>query len=150
VRKALGDVRPELVEWWSWHDGAEVDALPVADGPGIYYRGENTLLEPWHVLSVDDAVRIRRWYRATAPFVGPAWVPVLDTDGAGTLFADERGALQILDEGVREQFASLREFVELAVRAFDAGAVRPSAMNARAPAADHAKLDGDLRRLTSW
>jgi hypothetical protein len=47
-------------------------------------------------------------------------------------------------------FASLREFVELVVRAFDTGAVRPSPMDARAPAADPEKLEGDLRRLAFW
>lgn len=79
-------------------------------------------------------------------------------DGRPVLFADAgaRGPAQlhILDEGQLElppvQFASLRAFVELVLRAFDAGAVRPSAMDARAPAADAARLDGDLRRLAFW
>ena len=35
----------DLVAWWSWHDGAEVDAPAIDDGPGIYFRAENT--EPW-------------------------------------------------------------------------------------------------------
>ena len=76
-------------------------------------------------------------------------------DGPPVLLADAGAAgpapLHILDEGQLElpaaHFASLHEFVELIVRAFDAGAVRPSPMDARAPAADPARLDGDLRRL---
>jgi hypothetical protein len=86
------------------------------------------------------------------------WIPVSLVDGRPVLFADAgaRGPapLHILDEGQLElppaQFASLREFVELIVRVFDVGAVRPSPMDARAPAADPARLDGDLRRLAFW
>ncbi len=65
--------------------------------------------------------------------------------------AEGPAPLHILDEGQLGLppvlYASLREFVELIVGAFDAGAVRPSPMDARAPAADSARLEGELRRL---
>jgi hypothetical protein len=148
----------DLVAWWSWHDGAEVDAPVIDDGPGIFFSAENTLLEPWHVLSLDDALRNRRWFREVNDRLPAEWIPVSLVDGAPVLLADAGAGgpapLHILDEGQFELppvlFASLREFVELVVRAFDAGAVRPSPMDARAPAADPERLEGDLRRLAFW
>ena len=148
----------DLVAWWSWHDGAEVDAPAIDDGPGIYLRAENTLLEPWHVLALEEALRHRRWLAEVEDRLPAEWIPVALVDGHPVLLADAGAAgpapLHILDEGQLESpaahFASLHEFVELIVRAFDAGAVRPSPMDARAPAADPARLDGDLRRLAFW
>ncbi len=62
--------------------------------------------------------------------------------------------LHILDEGQLGPppvlFASLRDFVELVVRAFDAGAGRSSPIDARAPADDDERLDRELRRLAFW
>jgi len=145
----------DLIAWWSWHDGAAIDAPPVDDGPGIFFRGENTLLEPWHVLSLNEALRNRRWFRELDDRLPAEWIPVALVDGRPVLLADAGAEgpapLHILDEGQLGPppvlFASLREFVELVVRAFDAGAVRPSPMDARAPAADAEQLDGELRRL---
>jgi hypothetical protein len=148
----------DIVAWWSWHDGAEVDAPAIDDGPGIFFRAENTLLEPWHVLSIDEALRNRRWLLEVDDRLPAEWVPVAIVDGQPILLADAGATgpapLHILDEGQLEsppvQFASLHEFVELVLGAFAAGAVRPSQMDARAPAADAARLDGDLRRLAFW
>src|SRR4051794_37108482 len=84
----------DLLVWWGWHDGAEIDAPPLEPGPSIYLRAENTLLGPWHLLSLAEAVRVRRWLRETHDAAGiggvfPAsWVPVLVTDGGGELCAD--------------------------------------------------------------
>ena len=148
----------DLVTWWSWHDGALVDAPAIEDGPGIFFRAENTLLEPWHVLSLDEGLRNRRWLREADDRLPAEWVPIALVDGQPVLLADAGAAgpapLHILDEGQLEsppvQFASLHEFVELVLGAFAAGAVRPSPMDARAPAADAARLEGDLRRLAFW
>ena len=148
----------DLIAWWSWHDGAAIDAPPVDDGPGIFFRGENTLLEPWHVLSLNEALRNRRWFRELDDRLPAEWIPVALVDGRPVLLADAGAEgpapLHILDEGQLGPppvlFASLREFVELVVRAFDAGAVRPSPMDAHAPAADAARLEGDLRRRAFW
>jgi hypothetical protein len=148
----------DLVVWWSWHDGAAVDAPAVHLGPGIYFRAENTLLEPWHVLSLKEALRHRRWLGSIDGRIPADWIPVALVDGRPVLIADAgaggHAPLHILDEGQLElppvQFASLSEFVELVLRAFDAGAVRPSPMDARAPATDPARLDGELRRLAFW
>jgi len=148
----------DLIQWWSWHDGAEIDAPSIDDGPGIFFRAENTLLEPWHVLSLEEALRNRRWLREVDDRLPADWIPVALVDGHPVLLADAGAAgpapLHILDEGQLGQppvqFASLREFVELVLRAFDAGAVRPSPMDAHAPAADAARLEGDLRRLAFW
>jgi hypothetical protein len=148
----------DLVAWWSWHDGAKVDAPAVDDGPGIFFRAENTLLEPWHVVSLVEALRNRRWFRNVDDRLPLEWIPVALVDGRSVLFANAGAGgpapLHILDEAQLElpaaQFASLREFVELVLSAFDAGAVGPSPMDARAPAVDAARLDGDLRRLAFW
>jgi hypothetical protein len=136
----------------------------VESGPGIYQRGENTLVGPWLLLSLADAIRIRRWLRqlhdetGLAHLLPEAWVPILTTDGAGELCADSAapGAapLHILDEGYLEppppQFASLSEFVELLLKAFDEGLIVPDAMDSRAPQVSEAALKTDLRRLIIW
>jgi hypothetical protein len=168
VREALAaegvPAHDDLVTWWGWHDGVEIDAPAVESGPGIYQRGENTLVGPWLLLSLADAIRIRRWFRELHDRAGighllpDAWVPVLTTDGAGELFADAAASgaapLHILDEGYLEvpppQFASLAEFVELLSRAFDEGFIGPDAMDARAPQVAEAALKTDLRRLIIW
>lgn len=49
----------DLVTWWSWHDGAEIAAPAVDSGAGVYLRPENTLVSPWHVLSLAEAIRSR-------------------------------------------------------------------------------------------
>ena len=130
----------DLVTWWSWHDGALVDAPAIEDGPGIFFRAENTLLEPWHVLSLDEGLRNRRWLREADDRLPAEWVPIALVDGQPVLLADAGAAGP----------APLHEFVELVLGAFAAGAVRPSPMDARAPAADAARLEGDLRRLAFW
>ena len=154
----------DLVTWWSWHDGVEIGASPVKHGPGIWYRAENTVIGPWHVLSLADMVRIRRWYRETYDEAGlghllPAsWAPVLTTDGAGELCADAaaggRAPLHILGEGYVEppppQFASLAELVELVLAVFDEGLIVPGPQDPHAPWADAARLTGDKRRLAYW
>src|SRR5919108_6650080 len=67
VFEGEGLVAPDdAVGWWSWHDGAVVaDAPSVLSGPGVYLRSENTLVEDWHVLSLDEATRTYRWFRET-------------------------------------------------------------------------------------
>jgi hypothetical protein len=153
----------DLVAWWSWHDGAAVDAPAVDDGPGIYFRPENTLVEPWHVLSLEEALRNRRWYRrlyddsGLSGLLPPDWVPVLLVDGRPVLLADAGSAgpapLHVLDEGQLEappaQFASLAELAQLVVRAFDEGAVRPGRQDPRTPAIDP-DAAGDARRLVHF
>jgi hypothetical protein len=153
----------DLVVWWGWHDGAAVDAPPVEDGPGIYFRPENTLVEPWHVLSLEEALRNRRWYRqlydesGLSSLLPSDWVPVLLVDGRPVLLADTGAPgpapLHVLDEGQLEpappQFESLAELARLVVRAFDDGAVRPGSQDPRAPAIDPAAA-GDVRRLVHF
>jgi hypothetical protein len=148
----------DLVAWWGWHDGVTIDAPQVDEGPGIFFRGENTLLEPWHVLSLEEALRNRRWFRGVDDRLPAEWIPVALVDGRPVLLADAGAEgpapLHILDEAQLGLppvlFASLHEFVALVVGAFDAGAVRPSPMDARAPAADPERLGGELRRLAFW
>jgi hypothetical protein len=162
VRSALESegvpAHDDLVAWWGWHDGADIDAPPLEDGPGLFFRAENTLLEPWHVLSLDDALRNRRWLRSVDDRLPEAWIPIALVDGQPVLLADAGAAgpapLHVLDEGQLGpppvQFASLQEFADLVVAAFDTGAVRASPMDERAPAADPERLSGELRRLAFW
>ena len=154
----------DLLTWWSWHDGAEVGAPPVESGPGIHYRAENTLFGPWHILSVAEALRIRRWqlemHRGlTIEQAFPAsWLPVLTTDGAGDLCADTGAPgptpLRIRDEGFfgvePPKFSSLSELVECILEVFDAGLVVPARWDPRVPSADLATLAAGQRRLVVW
>jgi hypothetical protein len=146
----------DVVTWWSWHDGA--DAGDVAEdytGPGIYFRPESTLVGPWHVISLDDALRIRRWWRETAPQLVPeSWFPVLQFEGTPVLCADDVGVLHVIDEGFPEppppQFSSLGDFVATVIRLFDEGLVVPHPEDERVPWFDATALEGDVRRLCFW
>ena len=156
----------DLVTWWSWHDGAEVDATTLESGPGLHYRAENTLFGPWHILSLAEALRIRRWqleaHRGlTIEQAFPAsWLPVLTTDGAGDLCANTGApapaptSLHIRDEGYfgvePPKFSSLSELVQCILEVFDAGLVVPAQWDPRVPSADLARLPADQRRLVVW
>jgi len=168
VREALAaeGVKPhdDLVIWWGWHDGAEVLPPAPSDPPIPPDSGENMLLGPWHVVSLDESVRFRRWQRNEYEALGmgdlipQSWVPVLVAGEAGELWADVEAdgpaPLQIRDEGYLgsepPQFASLEEFVRLAIRAFDEGLVGPDPMFGTAPGLGDAALQTDLRRLIVW
>jgi hypothetical protein len=149
-------VHDDVVTWWGWHDGADAgDVAADYTGPGIYFRPENTLIGPWHVISLGDALRIRDWWRDAAPQLLPeSWLPVLQFEGTPVLCADESGALHVLDEGSPEpvppQFSSLADFVESVLRLFDEGLVVPHPEDGRVPWFDAAALEGDLRRLCFW
>jgi hypothetical protein len=150
------DLDDDVATWWSWHDGAEA-GRPADDysGPGIYFRPENTLVGPWHVISLDDALRIRRWWSYAAPQLVPeSWLPVLQFEGTPVLCADKGGALHVTDEGFPEppppQFDSLADFVETVIRLFDEGLVVPHPEDERVPWFEAETLEGDLRRLCFW
>jgi hypothetical protein len=104
VVATVGDV-PELVGWWTWHDGAAVPGPPITEGPGVVEEAENYLPGDWHILSLDEAVRIHDWYRADLALIGgsdalPAsWFPMLKEDSVpGELWYDrEGGALFMVD-----------------------------------------------------
>jgi Mg-chelatase subunit ChlD len=160
IRAALDaeGLRPheDVVTWFGWHDGA--GGGEVADdysGPGIYFRPENTLVGPWHVVSLDDALRIRRWWRAAAREQVPeTWLPVLQFEGTPVLCADTDAALHVIDEGFPApsppQFSSLADFVTAVIRLFDEGLVVSHPEDERVPWFDAASLEGDLRRLCFW
>ena len=157
---------PDVVDWWGWHDGvALMDAPPVLSGPGVYLRSENTLVEDWHVLSLADAVRNHRWFRATyAEAGGPdllpgGWFPILMTGAKPAVWidccvADDTPAPLYVDEHLPEPvaplFASLADFAGTIIRAFDEGLTKPHPEDPRVPIFDAAALKGDLRRLSYW
>jgi hypothetical protein len=157
---------PDVVAWWGWHDGvALTDAPPVLSGPGVYLRSENTLVEDWHVLSVADAVRNHRWFRAVyAESGGPdllpkGWFPILMTGAKPAMWidcgiADDTPAPLYVDEHLPEPiaplFSSLADFVGTIIRAFDQGLTRPHPEDPRVPTFDAPALKGDLRRLSYW
>jgi hypothetical protein len=147
-------VHDDVATWFGWHDGAAADeAAPDYEGPGIYFRSENTLVGPWHVISLRDATRIRRWWRANAPQLVPEpWFPVLQFEGVPVLCADERGALHVVDETPLEapQFDSLADFVLTVLTVFDEGLVVRHPEDGRAPWFDGDSLRGDQRRLCFW
>jgi hypothetical protein len=144
----------DLVTWWGWHEGAEAgDGDAPADGPGIFFRPETAVAGPWHVLSLADALRIRRWYRGQG--LMEMLVPVLQFEGQPVLCAESTGgALFVVDEGVLPdeppQFASLADFVRTVLRLFDEGLIVPHPELPGVPWFEHAALDGDLRRLSTW
>ena len=152
----------DLLTWWSWHDGAET-VSPLPGSTDLYLSAENTLAGPWHVLSLEQALHLRRRQRADHDQLGigrlfpSAWVQVLTTDGAGDLCADAAAAgpapLHVLDEGIEPpppQFESLAEFVTMVIRAFDDGLVVGHPHDARAPWIGDAALQTGLRRLIIW
>lgn len=148
-------VHDDVVTWFTWHDGAAThDVAEDYEGPGIYFRPENTLIGPWHVISLGDAVRIRRWWRTNAPQLVPeSWFPVLQFEGVPVLCADEGGALRVVDEGLPErtsQFDSLADFVRTVLTLFDEGLVVSHPEDGRVPWFDDSALKGDLRRLCFW
>ena len=169
IRQALDSeglvAHDDVLAWWGWHDGAEADVPEVASGPGIFTRGENSLVGPWHMPTLADALRTRRWnldlYRETGAqtLLSSSWLPVAMTDGAGDLCADTAAVgpapLYILDhetlwEQAPRQFASLAEFASLLTRVLDEGLVVPDPMDPRARTVDFPRLPGDLRRLATW
>lgn len=151
----------EVVAWWGWHNGATLsDVPPVLTGPGVYLRSENTLIEDWHVLSLSEAVRTRRWFRADdADGLLPAgWFPILVGGAKPTMWidctvGDERAPLFVdehLPEPTEPLFPSLVDFVGAIIRTFDEGLIRPHPEDARVPMFDAPALKGELRRLAYW
>lgn len=156
----------DLVAWWEWHDGVEGPVVP--HGPGVVERPESTLVDGWHLISLADAVRIRRWTlddyaELGAPDAVPAdWIPVLHFVGTPYLAADTAGSssgspLYIVDgagglpeQAPRAQFESLAELVAVLIGLFDRGAVRPDPDDARVPSLRAAPDTDEVRRLTRW
>ena len=170
VRSVLGAeglaVPDAVVAWWGWHDGAE--GVDVVEGPGVVETPENTLVDGWHVLSLADAIRIRRWTLADyaqlgAPDTVPAsWIPLLHFTGSPYLAADtaapEGGSpLYVVDgsAGLPErepqpQFPSLDELVTALIGLFDDGVVRPDPDDARVPSLRGSPDTETVRSLTRW
>jgi hypothetical protein len=156
----------DVVAWWGWHDGVALpDTAPVQSGPGVYLRSENTLVEDWHVLSLADAVRNHRWFRAAyaeggAPDLLPrGWFPILMTGAKPAMWvdcgvADDTPAPLYVDEHLPEPtgplFRSLADFVGAIIHAFDQGLTRPHPEDDHVLAFDGPALKGDLRRLCYW
>jgi hypothetical protein len=156
----------DLVAWWGWHDGVEGPAVP--EGPGMVERAESVLLDGWRLLSLADALRIRRWTlddyaRAGGGGVVPrSWVPVLHFTGAAYLAADSAvtagGApLYLVDGGAglpepspTPQLGSLEELVTLVVKLFDDGLAGPDPDDPRVPSLRGAPTTEEVRRLTRW
>lgn len=156
----------DIVAWWSWHDGAEGAELP--EGPGIDERPEHILVDSWYVVSLAEAIRIRRWIRADyarigAPAVVPhSWIPVLNFTGPPFLAADTAappggsplyivdGAAGMPERLPRPHFGSLAELVAEIIGLFDQGAIRPDRYHPRVPSLDGALLTTTVRRLTRW
>jgi hypothetical protein len=162
--EGLGSPR-DLVAWWGWHDGAEGPVAP--DGPGVFERPETVLVDSWHVLSLADAVRIRRWIRddyarVGAPDVVPfSWIPVLNFAGAPFLAADSGsagdsavyvvdGAAALPERDPQPHFGSLAELVAVLIQVFDEGVVRPDPEDPRVPSLSGAPTTDAVRRLTRW
>ena len=169
VRSVLGAeglaASDAVLAGWGWHDGAS--GTPVPEGPGLVETAENTLVDGWHVLSLADAVRIRRWTRADyaqlgAPDAVPAsWIPVLHFTGSPYLAADTAaqggsplyvvdGSAGLPERDPQPQFDSLDELVAALIGLFDDGVVRPDPDDARVPSLRGAPDTEMVRRLTRW
>ena len=160
--------RREALTWWGWHDGAR--GPQPDEGPGIFERPEAVLVEPWHVISLSEAVRIQRWHRAEGLSIGDAelvmplgWFPVVHAFGGAFLCLDtnvpseQEAPLYMVDPPggqpwwpLKPQFGSLAEFVALLVAAFDAGEVQAGSFDPRPPALADSILHGPSRRLVTW
>jgi len=158
----------ELVVWWGAHDGAGGPA--VGEGGAVDQRPENALLDPYHLLSLADALRLRRFLReeyeaAGAPEIFPEpWLPVLSFTGmplfcADTAAADAAGRvpIQIADEAMGggpfaqpPRFPSLGALVAALVDRVDAGGVEPSRAYPGLPSLAWDADDPAARRLLVW
>jgi hypothetical protein len=125
--------RPELVEWWAWHDGADEE-----------------IVESWRALALDEALERRdelgrNYADAGAPERWPAsWQPLLAFAGAPVLCVDaSTGAVHVEDDGFPEpsppQFASLEDLVRTLQRAASPGVTALGSAS-----------DPELRRLWWW
>ena len=154
----------DLVTWWSWHDGAEVDAPPVESGSRPPLSRREHPLRPWHILSLPEAFRIRRWQLevhrglsieqafpeklAAGPDDGRCRRPLRGHGSAGPT------PLHVRDEGYfgvePPKFSSLSELVGCILEVFAAGLVVPADSDARVPSAELATLAAGQRRLVIW
>lgn len=156
----------DIVAWWSWHDG--VEGPVVRTGPGIVQRPENAIGAGWYVMSLDDALRIRRWIRADYAQLGlpdavpGSWIPLLHYTGTAFLAGDTRatgpdsplyivdGSAGLPEASPRPQFASLGEFVDILIRLFDGGVFRPDPEDPRVASLNDSPTTDDVRKLTRW
>lgn len=154
----------DVQAWFGWHDGAH-GGKAVESGPGLDFVAENALAAGWHLLTIADALRIRRWnlndYASIGADVLPAsWLPVLHANEQGALCADcaldvpplyiVDGAAGLPEPQPRPQFDSLVDFVGTVLRLFDEGLVRPDPELPGVVGVDFGELDADLRRLKTW
>ena len=168
VREALAaaglDAHEDLVVWWGWHDGAE--AVPA----GSITSAETSLVSPWFMPTLEQAIRLRRErhaiYREVAEGSDMAgldasfpqsWLPVVTTELGSDLCADTAAAgpapLHTISKEVEvslDHFADLGEFVELILLAFEKGLVEPHPLEPRFLSFVWDDLPGDMRRLATW
>jgi hypothetical protein len=154
----------DLVVWWGWHDGAE--AVP----PGSMTSATTSLISPWFMPTLEDAIRLRRerhqilrqaheeYGAASAGALFPqSWLPVVTTELGSDLCADTAAAgpapLHTISKEVEvslNHFESLSEFVQLILDAFEKGLVE---FHARAPdllTFVWDELPPNMRRLATW
>jgi hypothetical protein len=171
VRAALAAERvsapAELVTWWGWHNGTHV--APPKEESGVRQVGENTIFDVFHLMSLEDSLRDRRWMRRLYDedlewpdgyLVG--WIPLLTSgDITADLCADAEAnerltPIYLYDHGggndypPRPRFESLAELVSVFVRLFDDDVVRPNPDDPRLPSLRGAELPEYVRRLKIW
>jgi hypothetical protein len=160
---------PELISWFGWHDGATGPTIAV--GPGVAEAPESALVDHWYVLTLADAVRVRRSDRESVnqdgdPELEPeSWFPVLHFTRAAFLALDTQAGgdapapLFLVDPSggmpgpppLEPRFSSLTDLVRLIIRLFDDGLVSPDPEDPRLPSLRDAPLSHpDVHRLLVW
>ena len=168
VRAALSaaglEPHDDLVVWWGWHDGAE--AVPS----GSITSATTSLISPWFMPTLEDAIRLRRdrhlilrqvdeEYEAVklGALFPQSWLPVATTELGSDLCADSAASgpapLHTISKEVEvslNHFESLSEFVELILYAFEQGLVEFHALAPDLLTFVWDELPADMRRLATW
>jgi len=154
----------DLVVWWGWHDGAE--AVP----PGSITSSTTSLISPWFMPTLEDAIRLRRErhlilrevdeeYEAVnlGALFPQSWLPVATTELGSDLCADTAAAgpapLHTISKEVEvslNHFESLSEFVALILYAFEQGLVEFHALAPDLLTFVWDELPSNMRRLATW
>jgi len=158
------DPHDDLVVWWGWHDGAE--AVP----PGSITSSTTSLISPWFMPTLEDAIRLRRErhlilrevdeeYEAVnlGALFPQSWLPVATTELGSDLCADTAAAgpapLHTISKEVEvslNHFENLSEFVELILYAFEQGLVEFHALAPDLLTFVWDELPSNMRRLATW
>ncbi|GAA2140017.1 hypothetical protein GCM10009844_09290 [Nocardioides koreensis] len=154
------DVDPDIVTWFSWHDGTDTPA--AASPPGSLLASPlNHLLGGLHLPTLDQVATDLAAARELEPFpeqpliLGPGWFPFLEFTDGWLVCVDTRAAaspapVYVWDTGagydlttLQPWFPSVNELAATIVEAYQSGNIDP-----RELVLDFDRLPASARRLS--